>query len=385
MLKSFSRFLSDSGFLLLPVMLFVLLTAFFGLFYLLFGDAFFNTLFGPVGVIVLIAVTLIFHYAASALMNIADDDSTAPARGAARPAAKARHKPRARHKPAASATAAVRHQPAISSPQNPASPAIAENTPRWKTVFKGIAIIGLMLTPFLGMSGIIVFIGIVIITFMLPTAQSRFMRYQQLLPTSKIRSMATGIVELEGNLLAQQQIEAPLSGQRCIGYYHTIEREERGRDGNTRYRLIHEEKRCQPFRLQDGTGKVQVEADTLDFHLLSANKTVRRGREIEREYLLEQGPNYLLIGQAVRRGGEQVIVRDKLRRVFGIAPAGNLLRRSKLDALFSRARYFIAATALAVALLLVAPIEVQRHQVIIHFAQWLSFTHSAPLLSGIVQ
>lgn len=370
MFKSLARFFAGGGIILLPVILFILLAALGSLFYLIFGDAFFNTLFSPVGVILLIAMMLFTHYGVSALMNLPTEKEHA---------ASSRHSsPRRRNK------STMRHPATIKGKSTSAPPPAITRQPLWKKAQKGVVIVGFMLIPFLGMPGIILFICLFIIASMLPNTQSRFMRYQQILPTSKVRSMATGIVELEGSLLAQQQIQAPLSGQRCIGYYHTIEREERKSDGKTRYRLIHEEKLCQPFRLQDDTGSVSVDVESLDFHLLPTNKTVRRGDEIEQEYLLTRETPYLLIGQAVRRNGELVLTRDKFRRVFGIAPINNLQRRSKLDALFGRAKYFIVATAMTIALLLVMPIEVQRRQVIIHFTPLLSFSSSQPT-SGTIQ
>ncbi|ECC3552276.1 hypothetical protein AU825_08210 [Salmonella enterica subsp. salamae] len=370
MFKSLARFFSGGGIILLPVILFILLTAVGSLFYLIFGDAFFNTLFGPVGVMLLVAVMLFTCYGVSALMNLPHEEKhTASSH---RPVPGGRRKSTMCH-------SAPAYGKSISVP-----PPTASYQPLWKKALKGMVIVGSMLIPFLGMPGIILFICLLIIVSMLPHAQSRFMRYQQILPTSKVRSMATGIVELEGRLLAQKQIQAPLSGQRCIGYYHTIEREEQESDGKTHYRLIHEEKRCQPFQLQDDTGSVSVDVERLDFHLLATNKMVRRGDEIAKEYLLTRETTYLMIGQAARRNGELVLTRDRFRRVFGIAPINNLQRRSKLDALFGRARYFIVVTAMTIALLLVMPIEVQHRQVIIHFTQLLPFASSQPA-SGIIQ
>lgn len=129
---------------------------------------------------------------------------------------------------------------------------------------------------------------------------------------------------------------------------------------------------------------MSVDVESLDFHLLATNKMVRRGDEIAKEYLLTRETTYLMIGQAARRNGELVLTRDRFRRVFGIAPINNLQRRSKLDALFGRARYFIVVTAMTIALLLVMPIEVQHRQVIIHFTQLLPFASSQPA-SGIIQ
>ncbi|MBA7932440.1 hypothetical protein HV127_14440 [Klebsiella sp. RHBSTW-00215] len=230
-----------------------------------------------------------------------------------------------------------------------------------------------LLFPFSGTSGILIFVAVIAFTFMLPTPQRRFMRYQKNLPTSKVRSMASGLVELEGKLVSQKMIRAPMSGKHCIGFYHTVTEKEHDTHGQPRYRLVHEEKQCSAFALDDGTGKAQIVAENLDFYLLPVSEEKHRGRQISREYRLEAGEEYLLIGQAVRRDNQIVIRRDSLRRVFGIAPVHTLKRRGKLNVLLGRARYYCVATALFIALILGLPVDVQHRQVVIHYSQLLPF------------
>ncbi|MBN3065097.1 hypothetical protein H5A21_13650 [Pectobacterium aquaticum] len=356
--KYLSRFLNGAGFLLLPVILSALLIAAGKIFHLIFGDAFFNMLLTPVGIIALVTVPALLFYGCSALLRVAKDDGSGT--------------PEPPQGKAASCHVATR------SPTINITTTTTKRTPLWKIVLNSLTLIALILIPFFGVLGIIALMGIVIFRIMQPSAQRRFMRFQEMLPGSKVRSMTAGMVQLEGKLVAQQQMLAPLSEERCIGYYHCVTEEKRDREGRTHYRIIHEEQCCHPFLLRDGTGSVRVDAIDLDFHLLSVNAQRRSGREIEREYIVKQGHKYLLIGNAVRHGDDWVITRDKLHRVFGIAPIGNIQRRKKLTVVFSRARYFLVGIALAIALILAVPLEVKQHQVDIHFEQLFSFSFYSP-------
>ncbi|MCW2482364.1 hypothetical protein, partial [Candidatus Symbiopectobacterium sp. NZEC135] len=363
-LKNLSRFFNGVGFLLLPVILSVLLVAAGKIFHLIFGDAFSDKLLTPVGIIALIVVPALLFYGISALLRVVKDDD----QGTSEPPQK---------KAASRKSATSRLKANITT-------TTTKRVSLWRIVLNAMTLIALILIPFFGILGIVAFIGIVIFRFMQPSAQSRFMRFQEMLPGSNVRSMATGMVQLKGKLVAQQRILAPLSEESCIGYYHCISEEDRDLEGRTHYRTIHEEQCCHPFLLRDSTGSVLVDAIGLDFHLLSVNAERRSGREIEREYILRQGSHCLLIGRAVRRGDEWVITRDKLHRVFGIAPIAHIQRRKKLNVVFSRARYFLVGTALAIALILAVPIEVKQHQVVIHFEQLFSFFSSLLPISEIM-
>ncbi|MCG8710648.1 hypothetical protein JHU04_003947 [Brenneria sp. 4F2] len=260
-----------------------------------------------------------------------------------------------------------------------------DKTSLWNTVLKILLLMVFFSIPFLGIYGLLPFIAIMIAMFMSSNDERRFLKYQETLPTSKIRAMTTGLVELEGQLHAQSLVKSPLSRHRCIGYYHTVHEEVRYSDGERRYRLIHQESHCQPFVLQDATGKVQVDGENLHFHLLPLAKKQRSSNRIAREYLLLSGGSYLLIGQAVRRDGEMVIIRDHYRRVFGIAPLGHLKRRGKLDGLLRTFTFYSVAIAFMVALFMTLPVEIKGHHLLINYANWSPLSLLSSSLSGITQ
>lgn len=246
----------------------------------------------------------------------------------------------------------------------------SDGTRLWKILLKVMLVLLFLSIPLLGGLGIFLFVVIFIISAMLPDSQSRFMKLQATLPTSKIRSLAMGLVELQGKIIARERMDAPLSRRPCIGYYYCVHRESRDKDGKKSWRLVSEEHRCNDFTFEDETGKVQVSGESLDLHLLEKSKETFSGWERYQEYRLDAGGEYLLIGQATRRGKNVVIVRDKLRRVFGIAPVGNVARRSKLNGLMLTAGVYAAATALMVALVLTLPVKSWGQRVWIDYAAW---------------
>lgn len=253
-------------------------------------------------------------------------------------------------------------------------PAIKEahsgGTSLWQILMKVMLVLVLALLPMLGGLGVFLFLVFFIISSLLPNSLSRFLKLQAILPTSKIRSLAMGLVELQGKIIARERVEAPLSRRQCIGYYYCVHRESRDKDGKISWRLVSDERRCNDFTFEDETGEVQVSGESLDLHLLEKSKETFSGWERYQEYRLDAGGKYLLIGQATRRGRNVVIVRDKLRRVFGIAPVGNVARRSKLNGLMLTAGIYAAATALMVALVLTLPVKSWGQRVWIDYAAW---------------
>lgn len=246
----------------------------------------------------------------------------------------------------------------------------SNGTSLWQILMKVMLVLALASLPMLGGLGIFLFFVFFIISSLIPNSLSRFLKLQATLPTSKIRSLAMGLVELQGKIIARERLEAPLSRRPCIGYYYCVHRESRDKDGKKSWRLVSEERRCNDFTFEDETGKVQVSGESLDLHLLEKSKETFSGWERYQEYRLDAGGKYLLIGKATRRGKNVVIVRDKLRRVFGIAPVGNVARRSKLNGMMLTAGIYAAATALLVALVLTLPVKSWGQRVWIDYAAW---------------
>jgi len=87
----------------------------------------------------------------------------------------------------------------------------------------------------------------------------RRMRLIQDTPTSKVRSLALGRVELHGRALGKGELIAPFTGRPCVHYRYLVEEEIRsGR--RRRWRTVARgSSEAWPFSLEDDTGRVLVD------------------------------------------------------------------------------------------------------------------------------
>lgn len=87
-------------------------------------------------------------------------------------------------------------------------------------------------------------------------------------PTSRIRSLAQGVVELEGTARQprNQELYAPFSGNECVLYKYKIE-EYRQRGKHSHWETIDSGRSDSYFYLDDGTGQVLVDSTGADIRI----------------------------------------------------------------------------------------------------------------------
>jgi len=78
------------------------------------------------------------------------------------------------------------------------------------------------------------------------------------IPTSKIRSVAMGLVEIAGHVVSDKKLKSPFSNKDCV-YYKYIIQEYRSSGKHSRWVTIKKGNDCVPFYLKDSTGKVLVD------------------------------------------------------------------------------------------------------------------------------
>ena len=80
------------------------------------------------------------------------------------------------------------------------------------------------------------------------------------IPTSKIRSIAMGLVEIFGEIIPDKKetILSPFSNKKCVYYKYTIE-EYRRTGKHSHWVTVKKDERSVPFYLKDETGKVLVD------------------------------------------------------------------------------------------------------------------------------
>ncbi len=87
----------------------------------------------------------------------------------------------------------------------------------------------------------------------------RHMRLIQDTPTSRIRSMALGRVELYGQAVEKAELTAPLTGAACVYYRYQIEEEVQGNKHRSWRTVDSGSSSAWPFYLEDDTGRVAVD------------------------------------------------------------------------------------------------------------------------------
>ncbi|HII72487.1 TPA: hypothetical protein HA265_07060 [Candidatus Woesearchaeota archaeon] len=152
------------------------------------------------------------------------------------------------------------------------------------------------------------------------------------LPTSKIRSIAMGLVEIKASVVKEKKmLISPFSKKECVYWRYTIERWIQTKNGG-HWSMVKQDKDMRPFYVKDNTGEVLVDPDgaTIDTPpdytkqttgttgllpgIISFCKTnnihntgfFSGGRMRYREWYIEPGDNLYILGTA----GDNPFVKD---------------------------------------------------------------------------
>lgn len=96
-------------------------------------------------------------------------------------------------------------------------------------------------------------------------------------PTSKVRSLAVGAAEVEGQARpVDETITSPLTRKEAVVYELEVRQRKRDDDGGTSWKTVFEARDEVPFAMDDGTGEVLVEPEDAELQIaLEAKETVR--------------------------------------------------------------------------------------------------------------
>lgn len=91
-------------------------------------------------------------------------------------------------------------------------------------------------------------------------------------PTSKIRSLAMGPVEIKGTAQKHEEIlTSPFSDEECVAYTYSINKYTQDSDGNSDWNTAEAGKKAVPFLIDDGTGRVLVEPEGAEMEMTENN------------------------------------------------------------------------------------------------------------------
>jgi hypothetical protein len=170
----------------------------------------------------------------------------------------------------------------------------------------------------------LVILSIIAVLLILPNSRKKFLRIQASLPTSKINSVAMGLVEIQGKLIMKEPLISPVAKEQCIGYYYTIEDITRDKNGKDSYTTIHRETKCNVFEMQDDSGIIEIQADGIELILLKETNIDFGGQKRYTETLLKNGQEMLLVGSADSRNGNSYIRKDTNSKILGITSVAGI-------------------------------------------------------------
>lgn len=239
--------------------------------------------------------------------------------------------------------------------------------PLWKKILGVVFAILLFLTFFVsGVYFFVIIFAIAIGSAFMPSSKNRFLKYQATLPTSKIRSMAMGLIEVQGKLVAQNLLAAPIEKTLCIGYKYVIESISRDKDGDESYSEVFSETKCNTFLIEDETGNVEVNPEKIEFVWVGLDNRYSTGSRRYSQYVIKPNDEMLIIGKASLQNNTPVIEHENIKDVFAIAPKNAVIKYNTYKPLLNSFLVFSCVLAFFTAIVLVSSVHISGGNVVVN-------------------
>ncbi|QCE42436.1 hypothetical protein [Psychroserpens sp. NJDZ02] len=214
---------------------------------------------------------------------------------------------------------------------------------------------------------IVIFVLLFVIKLFSSSNTKKFLNLQASLPTSKIKSMAMGLVEVSGQTIMQEPMLSRIEKKECIGYRYKIERKSKDRDGKTKYSTISNEVVCNNFLLDDGTAQVEIVADDIDFLWLEETDSYSSTSKRYTQYLLYANQSIILIGKANSDANRVFIEKEPIKNIFMLAPNNSVGQWNRNKPLLNNFLAYLAVLFLIIAFILISEINVDGDTINLKF------------------
>lgn len=214
---------------------------------------------------------------------------------------------------------------------------------------------------------LMVFVYTIFLKLVSPSSKDIFLRLQTSLPTSKIRSIAMGLVEVKGMTKQIEPLISRLNKKECIGYKYTIEKVSTNSDGKKSYIEIFSETICNPFYLIDETGEVHITGKEIEFEWFPIDKRHTNKGKRYTQYLLFPNQEVLLIGKANTKNNANIIERETLKDIFTIVPFTKVTRWNRQKPLRTAFYTYLIVLFTLIAVILMTDLLVEKNTIYIHF------------------
>ncbi|WP_430909417.1 hypothetical protein [Maribacter sp. 2-571] len=189
----------------------------------------------------------------------------------------------------------------------------------------GILILGIGIIATMPYSIIALFAYTILMLIVKPSKKSTFYELQTILPTSKIRSMAMGLVEVSGKTKMLVPVTSKIKKTPCIGYVYKIDAISKDKNGRKSYSNISTETVCNDFTLTDSSGTVTIKGSELSLlNLKESPHSYASNNKRYRLFLLLENMEVMLIGKATHEKQNVVIQRDQNKNIFALSPKSSV-------------------------------------------------------------
>lgn len=129
------------------------------------------------------------------------------------------------------------------------------------------------------------------------------------IPTAKANGVTMGLVQVEGEVVVEEPLEAPLTGTECVYYSYSIsELHDRGDDSISE--TVERGSKTVPFRIRDDSGSVLIDLDGAEsFDIETENTFNERCRKSDPMYY-ELGPEHEVARSRGIRDFKENVLRD---------------------------------------------------------------------------
>ncbi|MBQ4821272.1 hypothetical protein [Aquimarina sp. MMG016] len=200
-----------------------------------------------------------------------------------------------------------------------------------------------------------------------PNETDKFLRLQATLPTSKIRSMAMGLVEVEGKTIMTEPLISRIKKKECIGYTYRIESISKNSDGKNTYSTIHYETVCNSFILKDDTGSVEINAEEIELINLPEKDYYTSNGKRYTQHILTQDIDVLLIGKANNQHQKVIIEKEPIKDIFTLSPIDTINIWNKFNPLRKSFITYLVTIVALIAMILMLKVDYDDNIITLSF------------------
>lgn len=222
---------------------------------------------------------------------------------------------------------------------------------------------------------ILAFLLTFVVAILSSNNNKRFLKLQRNLPTSKVRSVAMGMAELQGNCNMIKSVNSPLGDKECIGFRYKIEDVKTDKDGHTSYTTRLDKTVCEDFMLTDDTGSILVKGENISLIWMEEDSSIYHDSQRFTEYLLKNKKEVLLIGNVSLEENKPIVGFDTYHKTFGVSSIDKLALYNDSVPLVNSAKIYAAILVVLIAIILITPISLKGNKLVIEKPQ-LNFFNS---------